>query len=336
MLRVCAAIACLALCSPAFSKEKKTELYSHGDPTPDEQYVLQMINRARADPAAEGRRLKLDMGEGLAEAEQKLIRPKPPLAMNAKLLATARKHSEDMFTNNFFQHINLKGKGPLDRILAGGYKWYAAAENIAMGSDHTAAELHDILMIDAKTPNKGHRKHVLEIGLGDFTYREVGIGFHTGKRESREDFKDYITQNFGVLEESPPLLLGVVYEDKNENGQYDIGEGIAGASVKADKGKFSAITSTSGGYAFPAAAGRRKIRVRGDKFQEESSATVVVANDNIQIDFIAGKKDGVINFGIKPPEVVVKQDTERRLPPPVRKREAAEENAVTVDEDAEP
>ena len=31
--------------------------YTHGEPTADEQYVLELINRARANPAAEGERL---------------------------------------------------------------------------------------------------------------------------------------------------------------------------------------------------------------------------------------------------------------------------------------
>src|SRR4051812_25515154 len=31
--------------------------YSHGDPTPEEQYLLELLNRARANPAAEGQRL---------------------------------------------------------------------------------------------------------------------------------------------------------------------------------------------------------------------------------------------------------------------------------------
>src|SRR5687768_14910608 len=34
-----------------------TQIYSHGDPTADEQMMLEFINRARINPAAEGKRL---------------------------------------------------------------------------------------------------------------------------------------------------------------------------------------------------------------------------------------------------------------------------------------
>ena len=33
------------------------QLYSHGDPTPEEQQMLEMVNRARANPTEEGIRL---------------------------------------------------------------------------------------------------------------------------------------------------------------------------------------------------------------------------------------------------------------------------------------
>jgi hypothetical protein len=38
---------------------------SRGDPTAGEQLVLEMINRARANPDAEGTRLSIDIHEGL-------------------------------------------------------------------------------------------------------------------------------------------------------------------------------------------------------------------------------------------------------------------------------
>lgn len=40
-------------------------LYDSGDSTPAEQLVLEYINRARANPVAEGQRLGIDIHEGL-------------------------------------------------------------------------------------------------------------------------------------------------------------------------------------------------------------------------------------------------------------------------------
>jgi cyclophilin family peptidyl-prolyl cis-trans isomerase len=43
----------------------------------------------------------------------------------------------------------------------------------------------------------------------------------------------------------------VVFDDKNGNGLYDLGEGIPGVRVEPDFGGFHALTSASGGYAVP-------------------------------------------------------------------------------------
>src|SRR5438046_3154393 len=77
----------------------------YGDPTAGEQYALELMNRARANPSAEGARLAAnspyplpggDITEGLANPGN--VGPRPPLAMNSILLGTARAHSQDMWT----------------------------------------------------------------------------------------------------------------------------------------------------------------------------------------------------------------------------------------------
>ena len=73
---------------------KATVLYDSGDPTPAEQLVLEYVNRARADPDAEGQRLGIDIHEGLTDSS--LVGPRPPLAMNKDLLAIAQAHSQDI------------------------------------------------------------------------------------------------------------------------------------------------------------------------------------------------------------------------------------------------
>src|SRR3569623_241520 len=83
-----------------------------GDPTAEEQNVLEVINRARANPTAEGTRLGIDIKEGLTATQMSQVGPRPPLAMNKILLGTARVHSQDMWQNNYFDHPDLQGKTP--------------------------------------------------------------------------------------------------------------------------------------------------------------------------------------------------------------------------------
>ncbi len=47
--------------------------------------------------------------------------------------SVARKHSQDMYDNNYFSHESLDGSSPWDRMAAAGLTYSAAAENIAMG-----------------------------------------------------------------------------------------------------------------------------------------------------------------------------------------------------------
>ena len=65
------------------------------------------------------------------------------------------------------------------------------------------------------------------------------------------------------------MLTGVAYHDANGNGQYDPGEGVAGATVTMDGGAYYAVTSASGGYALPL--------VNADGTNVDGPATVHVA-----------------------------------------------------------
>ncbi len=229
--------------------------YSHGDPTPQEQYVLEMINRARANPDAEGARLGIDIREGLTAAEAANVGPRPPLAMNPNLLAAARAHSQDMWTRNYFAHDTLAPPNQTwyERITAFGYDYTGGkvGENIAASSNASAAYLEDLLMIDEGVAGRGHRKNLLDIySTPQPPFREIGVGYYHNNTANGSGFRDFLTQDFG-RNSSGPFLVGVVYNDLNGNNFYDVGEGLAGVTVTQTSSGYYAVTSTSGGYAIP-------------------------------------------------------------------------------------
>ena len=163
--------------------------YDAGDPNPDEQLVLEYINRARANPTAEGTRLGIDITEGLTAAEVGETQVRPPLAMNKILLGTARAHSQDMYTNNYFGHPDLQGNQPPQRATTAGYIWTSFGENIATSSSSTAAQLEDNLMIDQGVSDRGHRLNLLSIYDSTFpVFQEVGVGMFTGAGAGRIRF----------------------------------------------------------------------------------------------------------------------------------------------------
>ena len=250
-------VTCIAGSFFAPSATAQQAQFSHGDPTALEQQMLEVVNRARMNPAAEGGILNAVNTWYSADARSR--KPSffanlvgefaaypavPPLAFNAKLLQAARAHSQDMVARSFFAHVNPSGQDPTARGAAAGYD-AGVGENIDGGGASTGDDIlmsHFSFMVDydnIDTTNPiGHRQNVL-----NSTYSEVGIGIYGARYGGK------LTQNFGAPARS--YILGVAYADTNANGAYDAGEGMGGIYVKPDTGNWYAVTSTSGGFAIP-------------------------------------------------------------------------------------
>jgi len=104
-----------------------------------------------------------------------------PLVWHEELSTIARTHSQDMATNNFFSHNNLKGESPFDRMKNAGITYSRAAENIAAGQT-SAIEVMDTWM-----NSEGHRKNI----LSDITHLGVGVYYDT-----TSTYRIYHTQKF--------------------------------------------------------------------------------------------------------------------------------------------
>src|SRR5699024_1372316 len=86
------------------------------------------------------------------------------LDFNKNIRQTARKHSADMAKNNYFDHNDLAGNSPFDRLQADGIVYQSAGENIAQGQT-SSIYAHQGLMNSA-----GHRKNILYAA-----YDELGV-----------------------------------------------------------------------------------------------------------------------------------------------------------------
>lgn len=267
--------------------------YDSGDPTSDEQLVLEMINRARANPDAEGTRLGIDIHEGLDHPEWVQVRP--PLAMNKALLAAARAHSQDMWTRSFFSHYTPPDSTPpWDRMTAAGYTGYSAAgENIAASSSASATDLEDVLMIDSSEPTRGHRRNLLDITDGTI-YREIGAGYYSGSAPNAQGLRDFLTQDFGTNNVGP-FLVGIVYSDGDSNSFYDKGEGLSGVTLTPSSGSYCAVTGAAGGYAFPIETSG-SITVTASSPLGTCTKTVNLTGTNIKLDFKAAELQPAVAF----------------------------------------
>jgi hypothetical protein len=288
--------AILAATPPLWAQTEYTAHKLPTEPTAAEQYVLELINRARANPTAEGTRLGIVITEGLTAGEVADTGPRPPLAMNGILMQIARAHSLDMWTRDYFDHDDMPPVGsapdhmPSDRATAAGYNWTLIGENIATSTSATAAQLEDYLMVDGPPPypGRGHRKNLLDINAGSSTYfREIGLGYYSGTSSKTNIYRDVITEDFG---RSPtgPFLVGVVYNDTNGNSFYDIGEEMAGVTINLSPvGTWKAVTGTAGGYAFPVGtSGTIMVTATGGAFGASVvTKAVVLTGENVKVDF---------------------------------------------------
>lgn len=269
--------------------------YSIGDPTNEETYILELINRARANPTEEGVRLATTTDPDVSQAYTSWGKPtraqvqsdfatysaKPPLAFNTKLINAARAHSKDMLDNNFQSHTGSDGSSLSDRTQRAGYQSGNVGENIfAYGV--SMFDIHASFQIDFGNPELGHRMNIMT--FGNYSYSEIGIGVLHGGTGAPNVGPIVTTEDFG--DAGIHFITGVVYDDKNSNGFYDMGEGIGGVTIKINGGTGTAVSSSSGAYAIPySGAGNVSVTASGGTLAAAITHSADFEGENVKIDF---------------------------------------------------
>lgn len=260
---------------------------THAGPDQWEQLQLELINFARANPAGEASRQQTSLGANVSAT------PSQALAFNADLLDAAQLHSDRMLSQNFFAHDDpFSGTTPFDRIVAQGYQYRNAGENLSwIGSFANDAFTADRIQAhhDNLWNSIGHR----EAFMND-TYGEVGIGYAVGSySEEREDgevitypHSSMVTQNFGNNDTT--FLTGVVIDDLDNDNFYDPGEGQGAVKITAYNGSGSFATSSwaSGGYSLALEDGTYTVVYEGGGLDGYFERSVTVNGANVKVDVI--------------------------------------------------
>jgi Ca2+-binding RTX toxin-like protein len=272
--------------------------------TPQEQLMLELINRARMDPNGEARRYGIALNEGVAAGEQISSKPKQVLAGNDSLATGADNHSKWMLGNDVFSHFETAGSSgftgvqPGDRMTHAGYTFsgsWANGENIAVRGTSAAIttamqnqfilDQHEDLFVDATEPGRGHRINILN---GNF--EEVGIGQQIGTFTSggKTFNSSMITQDFATSGDRI-FITGVVYNDtvKNDNF-FSIGEQVVNRTVSST-GAVTDTTGAGGGYELLYGAGGKKI---ADFALASGHVTVglTLGSTNAKVDVVNGRE----------------------------------------------
>lgn len=253
-------------------------------PTPHEQLMIELVNRARAAPAAEAARFGIGLDDGRTGAPLGAA-ARAPLAPDAALLNAARAHGAWMLATGRLSHTGAGGSAPGDRAAAYGYM-SAVGENLSFSgrvgvlglpADLVRAQ-HEWLF---RSP--GHRENMLSV-----QYREIGAAQALGPFSRRGQTLDasIFTVKFGQGAPAQPVLTGVVYVDADGDGFYSPGEGLGDLRVLAigAGGVFEAVTAPSGGYALALAPGNWLVRVAyGEHLRE---AAVRIGAHNVKLDAV--------------------------------------------------
>ena len=270
-------------------------LLSGATPTVYDQYLLELVNRARMDPLGEAARYGISLNEGVPPADTISPDPKQPLAMNLSLLDSAQQHTQWMIDTDTFDHYGAGGSDPGDRMAAAGYPFvppWGWGENIAMYQQtptvppmaSTTELLHRNLFVDDGYPGRGHRTNML-----DPDFKEVGTAVLAGGWDGwnavvcTEDFAYSGTASY---------LTGVAYDDSAvlDDDFYTPGEGLGGVSVVAtrqsDGTQFTTSTWASGGYTLLLPAGTYDVTASGGGLVGTVAyGDVAIGSLNVKLDF---------------------------------------------------
>lgn len=134
-----------------------------------ESQVLSLVNQARAADRQCGGQSFMATG---------------PLTMEPRLRCAARVHSLDMATRDYFDHTNLDGESPFDRMERAGYEFRQAGENIAAGQPTPDA------VVAGWLESPGHCSNIMSPDFED-----IGVGYHLAMGAR---FPHYWTQVFGT------------------------------------------------------------------------------------------------------------------------------------------
>lgn len=277
-------------------------------PTANEQYLLELINRGRADPSAEAARYNIGLNAGLP-AGTISTSPKQPLAFSPLLNTAARGHSQWMIDTNNFSHVGQGGSNAGDRMQGAGYRFVGAwgwAENISWkGTTAPASTINYIEYLNDRHADlysrPGHRVNQMHD-----SYREVGLGVVQGRFTSGSTTYNalMITEDFAVSGTSV-FLTGVVYDDGRVKADrfYTPGEGLGGVTMAAvnhaDGQRITAKTWASGGYSLPLPAGTYTVTASGGPLDVTLvKNSVTVGQQNVKVDFTLADNAAPIVTGL--------------------------------------
>lgn len=126
----------------------------------------------------------------------------PVLRFQSTLIEIARTYSQYLYDNNHFDHIDLEGKGPADRVIAKGIDYTLVAENLYKAENIPERQIANSA-VEGWINSDGHYRNMKS--FTSFT----GIGVYA------QNGLYYVTQLFVEASEIDMKSVGLVYDNDN-------------------------------------------------------------------------------------------------------------------------
>jgi uncharacterized protein YkwD len=272
------------------------------EPSAREQYMLELVNRMRTNPADEldlilglndptitGSLIAFGVDLTVLATQWAALTPTAPVAWNEALYNAALEHTT-LMRDRDEQSNQLPGELPLgQRVQSEGYDFTAIGENV-YGFAQSVNHAHAAFAIDwAFAPEGINDPPVQRENIMDPDYFEVGIAI-LDEAPGASTGPLLLTQDFGDRSDRPAAyLLGVTFSDADQDAFYDEGEGLGGVTVTAvgDAGTFTTSSLQAGGYQMLLPVGDYDVTFSGVGFSVPVTATATVGETNVKLDAIA-------------------------------------------------
>jgi uncharacterized protein YkwD len=293
------------------------------EPTNEEQFMLEMINRMRTAPQQELDLLaNINYGAATTFASPSSADPNvaaalnffnvrpdilvtqwsalsavQPLAWNQHLGDSSSTYSQVMIDldrqgHNLDEYKNAQGQADLAaRLIASDYLFVGggtAGENV-FAFARSVLHGHAAFAIDWGSTASGiqnppgHRDLIMNADM-----REIGIGILTESSSATNVGPLVMTQHFAVDYASDAILTGVAFTDGNGDAFYTPGEGLPNVAIVAVDLASGARSMTntwgSGGYALELAPGAYDIIASGPGVGQLTFPGIVVNSQNLKLD----------------------------------------------------
>jgi uncharacterized protein YkwD len=287
---------------------------ARSNPPAEAQRLLAL---SQTDPLVQRAAQSTDRNAFLAEMNS--LPALPPLAFNPRLIAAARSQDFSMLASNRQQHSpqgfltdpSVATADDGDALFPTGDAAWATGENIfaySQSVQQTGLKAYvdyfeEGLILDWGNPDFGHLRNLMAPGVGEMgtvshvPFNQIGIGILSGVQPTTPPPANpelpanqglnvgpvLLTQEF-AWSAGTQFLTGVIYQDKNSDGAYSIGEGYAGVTLSAvgdsGQGVFQTTTWGSGGYSLELPPGPYHISATG-ALPTTQTTEIVIGADNV-------------------------------------------------------